>query len=44
LAQAKRGIDPSEWASVDIESITSSKLKRYLLARRAAAGQQEAKQ
>jgi len=42
--QAKRGIDPSEWASVDIESITSTKLKRYLVARRAAAGQQEAKE
>jgi hypothetical protein len=35
--QAKRGIDPSEWASVDLESIASNKLKRYLEARRAAA-------
>lgn len=36
-AKAKRGIDPSEWASVDLESIASNKLKRYLEARRAAA-------
>jgi len=35
--QVRRGIDPKEWATVDIDTIASSKLKRYLVARRAAA-------
>jgi len=35
--RVKRGIDPKEWATVDIDTIASSKLKRYLVARRAAA-------
>ena len=36
--QVKRGIDPEQWATVDIDSISSGKLRRYLLARRAATG------
>ena len=36
--QVKRGIDPEQWATVDIDSISSGKLRRYLVARRAATG------
>jgi len=42
--KVKRGIDPKQWATVDIDSIASSKLRRYLTARRAAAAAAEALQ